>query len=340
MKLSISLFLLGAAPSLFDWTAMAAKPTSSLRVTKEAAQDRLLQEQEEESTMFTACLAPKSGNLLNVAKGDAPLKPCSGLREQVSWSQTGPEGPPGQAGPAGPQGEGGPAGPPGEQGPQGDLGPAGPKGEAGPQGEQGPLGEQGEQGIQGLQGIQGPQGDAGPPGVSPTELSNLEQLIAALSTKVDALTEFQNALIPRQLLAKDPVASDGRIYVRAADEIKLSFQDARAFCQGLPTTWGMMDLARIDTEAQNLAVVNLAGTEADNVNQLVWIGANDMNNEGTNTWADGSEITYDPVWYGDNGNGSDCISIGSYTSFRGRNPPGKWGYNVCTTERFFVCSTA
>jgi hypothetical protein len=62
---------------------------------------------------------------------------CNPSEKQLTWNQTGPQGP---AGPAGPVGAPGPAGPAGPVGPAGAQGPAGSGGPAGPQGPAGAPG--------------------------------------------------------------------------------------------------------------------------------------------------------------------------------------------------------
>lgn len=66
---------------------------------------------------------------------------------------------------------------PGPQGPQGEKGEAGPQGPEGIQGPQGPQGEKGEAGPQGPEGIQGIQG---PPGITPSEIADINSQIALL----------------------------------------------------------------------------------------------------------------------------------------------------------------
>lgn len=87
------------------------------------------------SAQYTGCL--RSGTLMFVAIGTAPLNPCPRGSIQVSWREAGIPGP---QGPAGLQGIPGPAGP---QGPEGPQGPVGSQGIQGPQGPQGPVGPSG-----------------------------------------------------------------------------------------------------------------------------------------------------------------------------------------------------
>ncbi len=53
-----------------------------------------------EDQVYTGCLT-KKGELLRVAIGDEPAKPCWRGHEQISWSEEGPEGPRGRRGRAG-----------------------------------------------------------------------------------------------------------------------------------------------------------------------------------------------------------------------------------------------
>jgi hypothetical protein len=75
------------------------------------------------------CFKSQNGQLRLI---DPATDSCHPSETAISWSQTGPQGPPGPQGPTGPQG---PAGPQGATGPQG---PAGPQGATGPQGPPGP----------------------------------------------------------------------------------------------------------------------------------------------------------------------------------------------------------
>jgi hypothetical protein len=75
-----------------------------------------------------ACLQQTQGQVRII---DPAQQQCRSNEVAISWSQTGPQGPPG---PQGPKGDTGP------QGPQGATGPQGAKGDTGPQGPQGPAG--------------------------------------------------------------------------------------------------------------------------------------------------------------------------------------------------------
>jgi len=123
--------------------------------------------------VFTGCYTPRIGVLrvIDTQAGEKCLRP----EQQITWNQTGPQGPQGIAGPQGlqgPKGDKGDPGPAGAQGlpgaigPKGDTGAQGPAGGPGPQGDAGPKGDPGPQGAVGPQGVQGPQGNPGPQGVA------------------------------------------------------------------------------------------------------------------------------------------------------------------------------
>jgi Collagen triple helix repeat (20 copies) len=119
----------------------------------------------ETNQVYTGCL--KAGLLSNVAIGADPSAPCKNGAEEITWSQTGPQGDTGATGPtgpAGPKGDTGLTGATGPAGPKGDTGatgPAGPKGDTGLTGPTGPAGPKGDTGLTGPIGPAGPKGDTG-----------------------------------------------------------------------------------------------------------------------------------------------------------------------------------
>jgi hypothetical protein len=110
---------------------------------------------------YTGCLTP-GGKIVKIAIGSDPAGDCTGQQTQVSWNETGPEGP------AGPQG------------------PAGLQGRVGPQGDPGP---QGRPGLQGPQGPVGPQGPAGPSGMSGWEIVQHSTRADGFDTRVSVTVE-------------------------------------------------------------------------------------------------------------------------------------------------------
>ncbi len=121
-----------------------------------------------QSNTYTGCLNSNggSGNLSNVAIGNAPSKPCTQNEVQISWNKTGPVGATGPQGNPGPTGPAGAAGPQGLQGEKGDTGATGAPGAAGPQGPQGEKGDTGATGAPGAAGPQGLQGEKGDTGAT------------------------------------------------------------------------------------------------------------------------------------------------------------------------------
>lgn len=81
------------------------------------------------------CYKPKSdGSNAPLGVIDTALSggSCPAGNSQLTWNQTGPQGPAGPTGATGPQGPTGDTGATGPQGPQGDTGPQGSQGPAGP----------------------------------------------------------------------------------------------------------------------------------------------------------------------------------------------------------------
>jgi len=119
------------------------------------------------SQVYHACMQKNVGTLRLIDESlpsTDVLSHCRSSETEISWSQTGQQGPKGDVGPQGPKGDIGPQGAQGLQGPQGLQGDPGPQGLTGATGPQGPKGDTGTQGPQGDTGPQGPKGDPGPQG--------------------------------------------------------------------------------------------------------------------------------------------------------------------------------
>ncbi len=105
-----------------------------------------------------------------------------------------------------------------------------------------------------------------------------------------------------------------------------------------------MDLAKVSTEAQNLAIASYWGR--DKPNSLIWIGVNDLDNEGTLVHRDGEAVDDSWVsWYlvdstHPNKDAHDCVSMAGTYTFRdqGQGPAGMWGWENCIHSRYAVCS--
>jgi Collagen triple helix repeat (20 copies) len=116
--------------------------------------------------VINGCYKAQNGQLRLI---DPATGHCLPSEKPISWSKTGPQGPPGPTGPAGPTGAAGPAGAAGPTGPagptgsKGATGPAGPTGSKGATGPAGPTGAKGPTGPAGPTGPQGPKGDKGDP---------------------------------------------------------------------------------------------------------------------------------------------------------------------------------
>jgi hypothetical protein len=114
---------------------------------------------------------------------------------------TGPQGPKGDKGDTGGQGiqglqglkgDKGDKGDTGSQGIQGVKGDKGDTGATGLQGIQGTKGDKGDMGIQGIQGVKGDKGDTGqqgPTGITPQEITTIQQQINTLQTQVTAVQQ-------------------------------------------------------------------------------------------------------------------------------------------------------
>ena len=89
---------------------------------------------------------------------------------EITFNQTGPQGPTGATGPTGPAGAQGATG---ATGPQGPVGAIGPQGATGLQGATGPQGATGATGAQGPAGATGAQGPAGPADTPPSPTANV-----------------------------------------------------------------------------------------------------------------------------------------------------------------------
>jgi hypothetical protein len=157
----LSLMLL----SLFSTVALASIPGSGGVITGCYLSKSDEKEKEDKKEK------DNSGGQLRVI--DLATSKCNKNETQLSWNQTGPQGPIGLTGPQGPKGDTGPQGLKGATGPKGDTGPAGkdgapgkdgavgPTGPKGDTGAAGPKGEKGDMGPQGIPGLQGPAGPAG-----------------------------------------------------------------------------------------------------------------------------------------------------------------------------------
>ena len=110
--------------------------------------------------VINGCYKAQNGQLRVI---DPATGHCLPSEKSISWSRTGPQGPPGPTGPGGPTGARGPTGP---QGLKGDSGPTGATGPSGPTGANGPTGATGQTGATGLTGAKGATGARGATGAT------------------------------------------------------------------------------------------------------------------------------------------------------------------------------
>ncbi len=292
----------------------------------------------------------------------------------------GPQGTQGDTGPQGPQGIQGDTGPQGPQGIQGDTGPQGPQGiqgDTGPQGLQGIQGDTGPQGPQGVTGVDGlscwdlngdgifdleedinTDGQANTADCIDNSSQDLNTILAvgndAGGSKITNLADPANpqdaatkayidtlesrlalleAIAPTGLDRIDAtITEDGRTFY-IIDE-SMSATDGQQLCESLN-----MDLAKVTSEAQNTAISSYWGF--DRPNTLIWIGANDIDTEGTVVHRDGDPVDDSFVtWYDldslPNTDFRDCVSMSGLHTFRGAG--GQWGWERCVNTRFIVCS--
>ena len=105
------------------------------------------------SGTYTACMLRSTGTIRLIDPSLPPsslLSHCTSLEAQITWNQTGPQGPrgpKGATGAQGPTGSQGPKGATGLEGAQGNRGPTGAEGSTGPTGEDGPQGATGPAGA-------------------------------------------------------------------------------------------------------------------------------------------------------------------------------------------------
>jgi len=111
------------------------------------------------------------------------------------------------------------------------------------------------------------------------------------------------------------------------DGFKASWDNARIICQAKDPR---ADLASIsDLTEQGFLVDTMgAGKPID-----TWIGLNDVDEEGTFEWSDGSAVTFQDWWLGnpDGGDSDDCVHITD------GGPNGEWSDSVCSNPEPFVC---
>ena len=99
----------------------------------------------------------------------------------------------------------------------------------------------------------------------------------------------------------DAILSGGTCY-KYFTSTSINFADARLQC-----VTGGYDIASVTSEEENTLLGSLV------TGHSCWIGFNDIDNEGTFIWADGTEVTY-TGWTGNepnNAGNEDCTDLSS-----------------------------
>ena len=112
--------------------------------------------------------------------------------------------------------------------------------------------------------------------------------------------------------------------------IELNYTDADEYCL---STFGT-HLATIKSSSDNTNVRTAATNASISTSEKIWIGFNDIDNEDTFVWIDGTTDNDYTNWYGsqpDNDNGvQDCTQMLSWDT---------WDDSYCSATRKFVCNS-
>ncbi|KAM4636298.1 mannose-binding protein A-like isoform 2-T2 [Discoglossus pictus] len=225
----------------------------------------------------------------------------------------GDPGPAGQTGATGVKGsvgapgKAGPIGPKGNQGDKGDTGATGAKGSVGASGNSGPSGAKGNQGDKGNTGAKGEKGDRD---------SNLENRIISLEKSLSVL---KNSV----LFQMTQTTSGNKMYSLSWRED--NFARAQAVCEKFGGT-----LPKPMNNDENSAIYLLAKVVHTVTKKSIFLGINDIKQEGVFVYPDGKKITY-TNWNHDEpngGRGENCIQIYDH---------GKWIDITCEIINQVVC---
>uniref|UniRef100_G1SVR4 Collectin-11 n=2 Tax=Oryctolagus cuniculus TaxID=9986 RepID=G1SVR4_RABIT len=198
---------------------------------------------------------------------------------------------------------------------KGDAGEKGDKGAPGRPGRVGPTGEKGEKGDSGDIGPPGPNGE---PGI-PCECSQLRKAIGEMDNQVTQLTSELKFI-------KNAVAgvreTDSKLYLLVKEEKR--YADAQLSCQGRGGTLAMpKDEAANGLMAAYLAQAGLA---------RVFIGINDLEQEGAFVYSDRTPVQAFSKWRGGEPNNAydeeDCVEMVA---------SGGWNDVACHITMYFLC---
>lgn len=182
-----------------------------------------------------------------------------------------------------------------KQGKAGPRGPRGLSGRIGPQGQAGPVGPPGLTGPRGPPGIDGSSDDIR------AELENIRSDIAELRAENFDLKKC----------IKSP-------YTYSVTPTAMTWQGAQSYCKGQGGSLAVHGVKGRLSERQEIAS-SLSSTD-------LWIGANDIDTEGSWKWIDGTAVLpeamhWSPGEPNDHGTGEDCALIHIAGSWRANDAP-------------------
>ncbi|KAM4636299.1 mannose-binding protein A-like isoform 1-T1 [Discoglossus pictus] len=225
----------------------------------------------------------------------------------------GDPGPPGETGALGAKGN---IGAPGKAGPTGPKGNQGDKGDTGATGAKGSVGAPGNIGISGLKGNQGDKGSTGAKGEKGDRDSNLESRIISLEKSLSVLKNSVHFQMTQ-------TTSGNKMYSLSWRED--NFARAQVVCEKFG---GTLPMPMNNDESS--AIYLLAKVVHTVAKKSIFLGMNDIKQEGVFVYPDGKKITY-TNWNHKEPNGGrseNCIQITDH---------GKWIDITCERINQVVC---
>ncbi|XP_078069321.1 collectin-11 isoform X1 [Mustelus asterias] len=228
------------------------------------------------------------------------------------------------------KGEPGEKGEKGEPGRIGKVGPVGQPGTIGETGQKGAMGRSGKIGPAGLKGSKGETGDLGAKGESgdpglPCECGPLRKVIGEMDILVTQLTNELN-FIKNALPSPAAVAGvrevENKIYLLVKEEKR--YTDAHEYCRD---RGGLLIMPKDEaTNSLIASYISEAGLSR------VFIGVNDLEEEGQFVFTDGSPLQTFNKWRNGEPNNAydeeDCAEMVS---------SGGWNDVTCHITMYFVC---
>uniref|UniRef100_UPI00398F2ECA collectin-11 n=1 Tax=Pristiophorus japonicus TaxID=55135 RepID=UPI00398F2ECA len=231
---------------------------------------------------------------------------------------------PGLKGEPGEKGQKGEPGRLGKVGPLGQPGPIGEKGLKGAMGRHGKIGPVGLKGNKGATGEVGLKGENGDPGL-PCECGQLRKVIGEMDILVTQLTNELN-FIKNALPSPAAVAGvrevENKIYLLVKEEKR--YTDAHEYCRD---RGGLLIMPKDEaTNSLIASYISEAGLSR------VFIGVNDLEEEGQFVFTDGSPLLTFNKWRNGEPNNAydeeDCAEMVS---------SGGWNDVACHITMYFVC---